>query len=149
MLLSAEDLLVGADLRQEVELPGELRPSAAGSVVIRPLTVRDLQRIGRAARDDDELAATLMIQQALVEPELGIEQVDALPAGLARFLLERINEVTGLSLEGGRLDDLVTTPLARACFVLAREFGWTPDEVHSLTVGQILMYVEMARRDGS
>jgi len=149
MLLSAEDLLAGADLRQEVELPGELRPGAAGSVVIRPLTVRDLQRIGRAARDDDELAATLMIQEALVEPELRIEQVDALPAGLARFLLERINEATGMSLDGGRLDDLVTAPLARACFVLAREFGWTPDEIHSLTVGQILMYVEMARRDGS
>jgi|SRR6266704_2885668 len=149
MLLSADDLLAGADLRQEVELPGELRPGAGGSVVIRPLTVRDLQRIGRAARDDDELAATLMIQEALVEPELRVEQVDAMPAGLARFLLERINEVTGVSLDGGRLDDLVTTPLARACFVLARDFGWTPDEVRALTVGQILMYVEMARRDGS
>jgi hypothetical protein len=162
MLLTAEDLLAGSELRLEVELPDELRPPAVssgsadsggsgsgGSVVVRPLTVRDLQRIGRAARDDDELAATLMIQQGLAEPALGIDQVDALPAGLARFLLERVNEVTGMSLDGGRLDDLVRAPLARACFVLAREFGWTPEEVSALTVGQIMMYVEMARRGES
>lgn len=148
MLLTAEDLIAGSALRHEVELPAEVRPEGmlAGSVVVRPLTVRDLQRIGRAARDDDELAATLMIQQGMSEPQLTVDQVAALPAGVARFLVERINEVTGMALDGGRLDDLVQAPLARACFVLAREFGWTPEEVSAMTLGQILMYVELARR---
>ena len=38
---------------------------------------------------------------------------------------------------------MVQAPLARACFVLARQFGWTPDECAELTVGQVLTYLEM------
>ena len=41
------------------------------------------------------------------------------------------------------LDEAVHAPLARACFVLAREFGWTPEECAALTVGQVLLYLEM------
>ena len=44
------------------------------------------------------------------------------------------------------LDEAVHAPLARACFVLAREFGWTPDECAELTVGQVLLYLEMLGR---
>src|SRR5437667_9232338 len=131
MTLTSDELLAGGALRHDVEVPAELLDGAAESltdsvVVLRPLTVRDLQRIGRAARDDDELAAGLMIQEALVEPELGAEQVSALPAGLARFLVERINSVSGISTPRDALGELVQAPLARACYVLAREFGWTP-----------------------
>jgi hypothetical protein len=148
MMLTAEDLLAGSELRHEVEVPAELCPhtTLVGSVVLRPLTVRDLQRIGRAARDDDELAATLTIQQGLAEPTLTVDQVSALPAGLARFLVERINEITGVGLDGGRMTELVHTPLARACYQLAKEFGWTPEEVSAMTVGQILMYLELSQR---
>jgi hypothetical protein len=153
MTLTAEELLAGGALTHEVELPAELLDGAAESaadtlVVLRPLTVRDLQRIGRAARDDDELAAGLMIQQALVSPALGPEQVSALPAGVARFLLERINAVSGISTPRDELEELVQAPLARACYVLAREFGWTPEEVSGMTIGQILLYLEMTH-DGA
>jgi hypothetical protein len=148
MTLTADDLLAGSSLTHDVELPAELLDGAAESVadttvVLRPLTVRDLQRIGRAARDDDELAAGLMIQQALVTPELSPEQVSSLPAGVARFLLERINGVSGIGTPRSELDELVQAPLARACYVLAREFGWTPEEVSGMTIGQILLYLEM------
>jgi hypothetical protein len=148
MTLTAEELLAGGSLTHEVELPPELLDGAAGAVadarvVLRPLTVRDLQRIGRAARDDDELSAGLMIQQALVQPELGPEQVAALPAGVARFLLERINAVSGIDTPRDALEELVQAPLARACYVLAREFGWTPEEVSGMTVGQILLFLEL------
>jgi len=148
MTLTAEELLAGGALTHEVELPSELLDGAAAVpsdtvVVLRPLTVRDLQRIGRAARDDDELAAGLMIQQAVVSPELNAEQVSSLPAGVARFLLERINAVSGIGTPRGELDELVQAPLARACYVLAREFGWTPEEVSGMTIGQILLYLEM------
>jgi hypothetical protein len=150
MTLTAEDLLVGAGVRHDVAVPDGLLSGETGdaprSVVLRPLTVRDLQQIGRAGVDnDDGLSAALMIQQALVEPSLGLDQVTRLPAGLARFLVERINEISGVDTARDELAELVQTPLARACFVLAKEFGWTPEEVSGMTIGQILLYLEMSR----
>lgn len=152
MTLSAEDLLAGSALTHEVALPaGLLGESAPGSargdaVTVRPLTVRDVQRIALAARDDRELAAGLMIQQALVEPTLTVDQAGRLPAGLARFLVDKINEVSGIDTPRDRLGELVQAPLAKACFVLADEFGWTAEDVSGMTIGQILMYLEMAGR---
>jgi hypothetical protein len=152
MTLTAEELLAGGTLTHEVELPADLLNGsgalADARVTVRALTVRDLQRIASAAREDDGLAAGLMIQQALVEPPLGHDQVARLPAGLARFLVERINAVSGVSTPRDALAELVQAPLARACFVLAKEFGWTPEDVSGMTIGQILMYLEMAHADG-
>jgi hypothetical protein len=150
MTLTAEELLAGGALTHEIGVPDELLDGAGSEladtqVVVRPLTVRDLQRIGRAARDDDELAAGLMIQQGVVSPPLEHEQVAALQAGVARFLLERINAVSGISTPRDELEELVQAPLARACYVLAREFGWTPEEVSGMTIGQILLYLEMSQ----
>jgi hypothetical protein len=152
MALTAEEVLAGSALTHEVELPAEVlgTPAAGdGRVVLRPLTVRDLQRIGKAARDDDGLAAALMIQQALVEPALRSEQVAQLPAGLARFLVDRIGMLSGITTPRDALEELVEAPLAKACFILAKEFGWTPEEASGMTIGQVLLYVEMARRDGA
>jgi hypothetical protein len=150
--LSAEDLLAGGALTHEVELPASFlaggSEAAAGRVVLRPLTVRDLQRIAKAAPGDEDLAAALMVQIALVEPALSVDQVHRLPAGLARFLVERINELSGISTSRDALEELVQAPLARACFQLAKEFGWTPEEVSGMTIGQILLYLEMVRRNG-
>src|SRR3954471_14669873 len=99
MPLTAEELLAGGSLPHELELRAALLPPDAARadarVVLRPLTVRDLQRIGRAARDDDGLSAALMISQALVEPQLRADEVSQLPAGLARWLVERIDELSG------------------------------------------------------
>jgi hypothetical protein len=150
MPLTAEELLAGGALTHEVVVTPELLGGgmADARVTLRPLTVRDLQRIGKAARDDESLSATLMIQHALVEPPLKIDQVTQLPAGLARFLLERINSISGISTARTELEALVQAPLARACFILAKEFGWTPEEVSGLTVGQILLYLEMAHGGG-
>ncbi len=154
MPLSAEELLAGSAVTHEVEIPADLLSTDAGGavdarVVLRPLTVRDLQRIGKAARDDDSLSASLMIQQALVEPALKLEQVSQLPAGLARFLVERINAISGVDTPRDALQELVQAPLAKACFVLAKEFGWTPEEVSGMTIGQILLYLEMSHGGSS
>jgi hypothetical protein len=147
--LSAEQLLAGAALRTRVAVPPELLadgdPETAAEVVLRPLSVLDLQMIAKAARDDAALSSVLMIERALVTPELDREQTLKLPAGLARFLLDRINELSGLMVTADRLAEHVQAPLAKACFVLAKEFGWTPEEVTGMTVGQILLYVQMAR----
>jgi len=102
MTLSAEDMLAGSALVRDVVLPAEFATVPASSVRLRPLTVRDLQRITKAAKDDEALSAPFMIQQAMVEPALGYDQVLALPAGLARFLIERINEISGIDTRATR-----------------------------------------------
>ncbi|PVU82790.1 hypothetical protein DDP54_06945 [Cellulomonas sp. WB94] len=143
MALTAEDLLAGSALTHEVELPPG---GPVGAVTVRPLTVRDVQLVAHAAKDDRELAAGLMIARAVVEPVLTVEQAGRLPAGLARFLVDTINELSGIETPRDRLAELVQAPLAKACFVLAEEFGWTAEDVAGMTIGQILMYVEMTGR---
>jgi hypothetical protein len=150
MTLTADELLAGSTLIHEVEIPADLLGANGNDpintqLVLRPLTVRDLQRIEKAAHDNESLSAALMIQQALVEPELKLEQISQLSAGLARFLVKRINAISGISTPSNALEELVQAPLAKACFVLAKEFGWTPEEVSGMTIGQILLYLEMTR----
>jgi hypothetical protein len=152
MALTAEELLAGGAVTHEVEVPADLLGGSgiSGSkVVLRPLTVRDLQRIAGAAREDESLSAALMIQQALVEPALKFEQVSQLAAGLARFLVEQINSASGINTSRSALQESVQAPLAKACFVLAKEFGWTPEQVSGMTIGQILLYLEMSHANGS
>ena len=151
MSLTAEELLAGSALTHEVRIPAELLGGAHkdAMVMLRPLTVQDLQRIGKAARSDSSLSAALMIQQALVEPEMRLEEVTRLPAGLARFLVDSINSISGIDTPRSALEELVSAPLAKACFVLAREFGWTPEEVSGMTLGQILLYLEMVSGEGN
>jgi hypothetical protein len=149
MVLTAEDLLAGSAVTHEVEIPAALTGTNGNGppdarVMLRPLTVRDLQRIGNAAREDDGLSASLMIQQGLIEPALKPDQVAQLTAGLARFLVERINSISGINAPRDALGELVQAPLAKACFVLSKEFGWTPEEVSGMTIGQILLYLEMS-----
>ena len=148
--LTVDDLVAGSAVTHRVEVPSGLLaagpggPAVGGVVEIRPVTVADLQRIGRAAREDDELTAALLVHQALVSPSLTLAEVQRLPAGLARYLVEIIEERSGISTPRNALAELVQAPLARACFVLAREFGWTPEQVSGMTIGQILLYLEMA-----
>ena len=153
MTLTTEEILAGETLTHEAEIPVELLGTNGNTpteprVTLRPLTVRDSPRISKAAGEDEGLSASLIIQQALVEPSLNLEQVARLPAGLARFLVERINAISGISTSRDALAELVQAPLAKACFVLAREFGWTPEQVSGMTIGQILLYLEMAHGNG-
>lgn len=150
MTLSAEELLLGSEATAIVEIPPEvLAPAGAdgeaapATVVIRPLTLADVQRIQRAARDEAALTSVLMVQQALVEPKVTVEQVNRMHAGLVEYLLREVNRLSGLQLDRDELQETVQAPLARACFVLAREFGWTPEECAALTLGQALVYLEL------
>jgi hypothetical protein len=146
--LTAEQLLAGASMTHRVTIPDPLTGGApgAGEVVLRPLLLADVVRLTRAAGDDTELAGALMIQQALLEPAMSLEQVHRLPAGMAEFLLGEVNRVSGLSMGADELSEAVHAPLARACLVLGREFGWPPDRCAELTVGQVLLYLEMLGR---
>lgn len=151
--LSAEELLASGSATHVVEIPAALLGggqegggAVAGEVTLRPLLVRDVDRVVRAAREQRVLTSVLMVQQALVAPRLSVEQVGDLPAGLVQFLAERVNAISGLAIGQDDLEQMVRAPMARACFVLAREFGWTPAECSELTVGQILLYLEMLAR---
>jgi hypothetical protein len=148
--LSVGDLLQGASVTHRVEIPAALLGSAngraPGTVVLRPLTVRDVRRVHQAAKEQEVLASVLMVQQSLVDPQLSVEQVGALPAGLVKHLLDHVNRLSGLDLGKDEMEKAVRAPMTRACFVLAREFGWTPAECAELTVGQVLLYLEMLAR---
>jgi hypothetical protein len=151
--LTADDLLASGATTVTVTLPQSLMRRADGSaaprgdVVLRPLLVRDVDRVARAAKEQRVLASVLMVHHALVSPKMSVEQVGDLPAGVVQFLSERVSAISGLAVEEEELERAVRAPLARACFILAREFGWTPAECSELTVGQVLLYLEMLSRD--
>ena len=149
--LTSEELLAGAAATYTVTVPaGMLGPNggdgAGGQVTLRPLTVRDVQRIAQAAKEQRLLTSVLMVQQALVSPKLTVEETGSLAAGLVEFLLARVNEISGLKVDDDDIEKAVRAPLTRACFILSREFGWTPAETAALTLGQILLYLEMLAR---
>ena len=151
MLASVDDLMAGKDATTQIEIPPDvLDPVNLGaaddqprSVELRPLTVRDVQLIARASKDDEVLTSILMIQRAVVTPELSQKQIAEMRSGLVGFLVEQINRISGLHATEDELRDLAESPVAQAFFVLAREFNWTPQQVRELTLGQILGYLEM------
>jgi hypothetical protein len=134
------EFLAPADAR---ELGGEGR----STVRLRPLRISDLQRINRAANEQDALFATLMVQRALVEPELTVPQVATMAAGLVHFLLGEVNRVSGLDGAAATIASALEAPLAQAAFVLSKAFGWTPAEVNDLTLGQVLLHLELLHRE--
>ncbi len=156
MATSVDDLLVGGRAAFAITVPADvLAPGATAdattpgmTVTLRPLVLADVQRIQRAARDDQGLTSVLMVQQAMVEPTVTMDQVNHMHCGLVEFLVAEVNRISGLRLGRDELDDVVRAPVARACFELARSFGWTPDECAALTVGQILTYLELLGATG-
>ncbi len=149
MMLSADELLAGGSLSFEVEIPGQILNTAKadtdGRVRLRPLTVRDLQLIARAAKENDALTSALMVQTALLDPELSLPQVNALHVGLLQFLLENVNRISGISAPPKEIQAAAEDPLVRAAYLLSREFGWTPEEVGQLTLGQILLHLQLLK----
>lgn len=150
--LSASDLLAGAELVFDVAIPAGLYDpastpgdTATRGVRLRPLTVRDLQLISRAAKDSDTMTSALMIQRALVEPQLELGDVHRLPVGLMSFLLDEINRISGVGASQAELETAAEEPLVRASFLLAREFGWTPDQVSELTLGQLMLNLQLLK----
>tara|TARA_R110000787_G_scaffold107489_9_gene215452 strand:+ start:2158 stop:2652 length:495 start_codon:yes stop_codon:yes gene_type:complete len=148
VMLTADELLAGSALTFDVEVPASMLLGGrgeSGHVRLRPLTVRDLQLIGRAAKDNDALAAALMVQTALVEPQLTLAQVNALQVGLLQKLLDEVNHISGIGATEAQLRGATEDPLVRAAFLLSSEFGWTPEQVGELTLAQVLMHLQMLK----
>jgi hypothetical protein len=86
-----------------------------------------------------------MVQRALVEPEMSVAQASAMHVGLVQFLLGQVNRISGIATTTEQLSGAVEAPLAKAAFVLAQEFGWTPHQVNELTLGQVLLHLQMLK----
>jgi hypothetical protein len=149
-VLSAEDLLQGAEVETEVEIPENLLPGDAPDrrVRLKPLVVRDLRLIARAARDNEDLTGALMVRQALTDPVLSLDQLGALPVGLLQFLLREVNRISGISASENEVLDALQDPLVKASLLLSRELGWTPEEVGRLTLGETMLHVAALRGKG-
>lgn len=151
MLITPEELLAGKELTYDVEVPpsvlsgGEAGPRnpEAKKIRLRPLTIKDVQLIAKAAQDDEVLTSVLMIHRAVVEPKLKQNEIAEMPGGLVRFLVERINRISGLTVGADELKEMAGSPIVQAFFVLAKEFNWTPQQVKQMTVGQIIGYLEL------
>ena len=157
-LLSAADLLAGSKAVQDVTIPAAvLQPGALGSeeaggdacgprgqagcVRMRPLSIAVLSLISRAAREDPGLIPLLMIKEAVVEPPLTLDQIRQMHVGLVYYLVEQVNRLAGLAADGATLDEAADSPLGRTHILLAKHFGWTPEQVGQLTPGQVAVYL--------
>lgn len=153
-MLSADELLAGGEISYDVEVPMQVlnpagttdgEPHQSQSVKLKPLTVADLQRVSRAAKDSENLTATLMVQAALVEPAMTVIQVAAMHVGLVEYLLAKVNHISGISNGSEDLNQAAQDPLAKAAFILAKEYGWTPKDVNELTLGQVILHLQMLK----
>lgn len=162
MYITPEELMAGGSITHDVEIPPQIlspRPDGGDipddaskdtsnkergkTVKIRPLTVKDVQLIAKAAKDDDVLTSVLMIRKAVVEPPLEQAMVAKMHSGLVRFLVDRINQISGLTTSEDDIREITQSPIVRAFYVLAKEFNWTPQQVKEMTLGQILGYLEL------
>ena len=119
------------------------RPSCSA-----PLVLADVQRIQRAARDERALTSVLMVQQALVEPRLTVEQVNQHARRPGRVPARR-----------GQPDQRPAARRRRAASEPSRprwpapascspgEFGWTPERVRRADGrARCSLYLEMLGR---
>lgn len=149
-MLSSADLLAGEDAVRDVEVPSELLAGAAMTdndrrVRMKSLTVNDLRLIARAARANDELTAVLMVQRSLVEPALSVPEVSRMPVGLLQFLLREVNDLSGISASEEEVARAIEDPLAQAAFRLSQAFGWTPEEIGRLTMGEVRTHLQLLK----
>uniref|UniRef100_A0A0C1RQ20 Uncharacterized protein n=1 Tax=Tolypothrix bouteillei VB521301 TaxID=1479485 RepID=A0A0C1RQ20_9CYAN len=127
-----EILAPGADSRDEVQ---------SGKVRLKPLNLVTMTLISRAARDDVTLVPVLTIKESLVEPAMGLEQIRQMHIGLVHFLISKINLISGLDSNGNVLENTLNSPLGKTHILLAKHFGWTPEQVSQLTPGQVAIYL--------
>jgi hypothetical protein len=148
-VLDTQDLLVGSAIIHDVRVPREiLAPGAEvleddenGIVRMRPLNIATLTLVSRAAREDPSLIPLLMIKESIVEPVLALDQIRLMHAGLVHFLAERVNLISGLGRDDEALEGTANSPLGQIHILLAKHFGWTPEQVSQLTPGQVAVYL--------
>jgi hypothetical protein len=145
-LLSPEDLLAGSRLVHDIDIPPEILAPATidargGRVRLRPLSLSTITLISRAAREDVSLIPVLMIKESMVEPALTLDQIRSASIGLVHYLVGQVNLISGLSTDGQALEESARSPMGQTHLLLAKHFGWTPEQVSQLTPGQVAVYL--------
>ena len=69
----------------------------------------------------------------------------ALHVGMMQFLLQEVNRISGIAIQPEHHSATMEAPLAKAAFILSKEFGWTPGQVNELTLGQIMLHLQMLK----
>ncbi|MBK8021885.1 MAG: hypothetical protein IPK19_10800 [Chloroflexi bacterium] len=100
----------------------------------------------KAAKEDDSLIPLLMIQESLVEPKLSLGQIRQLHLGLISYLIAHVRRISGLAEKKARKRD---RRVATAASQLSprKAFGWTPQQVQTLTMAQIDLYLHFLNED--
>ena len=83
----------------------------------------------------------LLVKESMVEPTMSLDELRRLHAGLIHYLVSKVNTISGLSPSGDVLDDAVRSPAGQVHVLLAKHFGWSPDQVARLTPGQVAVYL--------
>jgi hypothetical protein len=83
----------------------------------------------------------LLVKESMVEPTMSLDELRRLHAGLIHFLVSKVNTISGLSPSGDVLDDAVRSPAGHVHVLLAKHFGWSPEQVARLTPGQVAVYL--------
>ena len=65
--------------------------------------------------------------------------------GLVQFLVDQVNRISGIDASPEEISEAAQAPLAKAAFVLANHFGWTPQQVNDLTLGQMMLHLQMLK----
>lgn len=151
-VLSPQELLAGSSIVHDVPVPkeilapGEVEDVEGGLVRMKPLNVTVLTLISRASREDPALIPLLMIKEAMIEPVLTLDQLRQMHIGLIHFLVGKVNLISGLAEGGEALDAAAYSPLGQTHILLAKHFGWTPEQVGGLTPGQVAVYLAGVQR---
>jgi hypothetical protein len=56
-----------------------------------------------------------------------------------------VNQISGITTTPHQISTAAADPLVKAAFVLAREFGWTPQQINELTLSQMLLHLQLLK----
>jgi hypothetical protein len=86
-----------------------------------------------------------MVQRSLVEPALTVAEVSRMPVGLLQFLVGEVNALSGISASEEEVARAIEDPMAQAAFRLSQAFGWTPEEIGKLTMGEVRAHLQLLK----
>lgn len=92
VLLSADQLVACSEVEHKIFIE-ELN----GHIVVRPITLKVVQRASNAGKGDEVEVSRCIIRQAVVRPELNDTYIDKMPIGLVNKISKKINEISGIS----------------------------------------------------
>ena len=60
-------------------------------------------------------------------------------------LLREVNAISGITASEEQIARAIEDPLAQAAFRLSQAFGWTPEQIGKLTMGEVLAHLQLLK----